>query len=577
MDNPVPTPEMRVDNIITRLQTTANAFVAITKELDLDMVLQLIADSAKQVANSRYAALGIVDEQGVISFFITSGISKEERELIGALPRGHGLLGLLIKEGQPVRVRDISKDPRRCGFPPNHPPMTSLLGMPVSIEGKIVGDLYLTDKIGKSEFDDEDEWWLNLFARQAANAIINANLYNKARQAQKNAQALAEVVGSLNQFTEPHALFDQISKATCQILGLPAAAVFMLDEQVARFSLQAGIGLKQNSDDDTFLPLKGSVAGEVLEQARTKVVSNLTQLDEIYVPYLASGKLPDSLIVVPIREYGKINGVIEAYSQVARQFTPDEIALLEAFAVKASLALEKANLFHQKEEFLSMTAHDLRAPLSAIKMSSGLLAANLPEDFPPLLSQLVENITRNSERLDNLMEDLLDLNRLENGRVHLNLERCEAGELINAAVNSLNPLFEEKSQLLTYTTNSHKCWIVVDRKRMDQILVNLLSNAHKYTPTGGKVTVALDTSESSVVIKVSDNGPGIPPKEQNLIFDRYYRRPVHEQESKISGTGLGLPITRNLVNLHEGKIWVESTPGSGTTFFVQLSIAPFET
>jgi signal transduction histidine kinase len=262
--------------------------------------------------------------------------------------------------------------------------------------------------------------------------------------------------------------------------------------------------------------------------------------------------------------------VVEAYSQVARQFVPDEIALLEAFAVKASLALEKANLFRQKEEFLSMTAHDLRAPLTAIKMSTGLLADNLPENFPPLLLKLVDNISRNSQRLDDLMEDLLDLNRLEHGKVHLNLARCEAGELVKAVVTSLTPLFEEKLQHLTFIASEQECWIEVDRKRMDQILVNLLSNAHKYTPSNGTVTVALEAAGSSVVIKVSDNGPGIPLNEQSLIFDRYYRRPVHEQESKISGTGLGLPITRNLVELLEGKIWVESTPGVGTTFFVQL-------
>lgn len=576
MVKPIPASDLKADSVISRLQTTANAFATITQELDLDIVLQLIADSARQVANSKYAALGIVNDQGVITSFITSGLSTQERELIGELPKGHGLLGILIKEGKPVRVRDITKDPRRCGFPPNHPPMFSLLGMPVSIGGKIVGDLYLTDKIGKPEFDDEDEWWLTLYARQAAIAIVNANLYNKSQQAQRNAQALAEVVGSLNHFTQPLALFDQISKATCQILGLPAAAVFLLDTRAGRFPLQIGTGLQQNRGDDVFLPLEGSIAGQVLDLGRSVVVTDLHQLDEVYMPYLASGQLPRSLMVVPIYQNGKINGVLEAYSQVARQFTPDEVALLEAFAVKASLALEKANLYQQKEEFLSMTAHDLRAPLTAIKMSVGLLADNLPDDFPPLLLQLVENISRNSQRLDNLMEDLLDLNRLEHGGVQLKLDRHEAGEIVRAAINSLTPLFEERGQTLSFNSRADHYWIEADRKRMDQILVNLLSNAHKYAPLGGEVEVSLEINGDSVEIKVKDNGPGIPLEEQSLIFDRYYRRPIHEQGSKISGTGLGLPITRNLVELHGGKIWVESTPGNGTSFFVQLPLAVSE-
>lgn len=290
------------------------------------------------------------------------------------------------------------------------------------------------------------------------------------------------------------------------------------------------------------------------------------------MPFLETGHLPRSVIVVPIRQNGKIIGVIEAYSQVIRHFSQDDIVLLEAFAVKASLALEKATLYQQKDEFLSMTAHDLRAPLTAIKMSVGLLAVNLADNFPPLLVQLIENISRNSQRLDNLMEDLLELHRLEHGGVQLKLGQEEVGEMIKAAVSSLSPVFEDKSQNLVYTSAGKEYWIEVDRKRMDQILVNLLTNANKYSPPGGNVVVSLVEAVRVVIIKISDTGPGIPLEEQGLIFDRYYRRPVHEQRKNVSGSGLGLAITRNLVELHGGKIWVESTPGNGSTFFVQMPL-----
>jgi signal transduction histidine kinase len=572
MTNSTPDPEMKTENLIAQLQMTANAFVSITKELDLERVLQLIADSARLVANSKYAALGIVDEQGLITSFITSGLSKEERERIGDLPRGHGLLGILIKEGRPIRVRDMTKDPRRSGFPPNHPPMTSLLGMPVSIQGNIVGDLYLTDKIGKLEFDDEDEWWLNIFSRQAAIAIMNAHLYERSRQAQLQAQALADLTGSLNQFTQPLELFQQISKATCRLLNLPSAAVFLLDEKADRFTLQTGIGLKNNKTGDSFLPLTDSIAGRVLLQGEPIAVSDRRELPSVYMPQLESGQLPQSALVVPIKQYGKINGVIEAYSDTPRTFTAAEIALLETFAANASLALEKAQLFEQKEEFLSMTAHDLRAPLTAIKMSTGLLSASLPENFPPLLIQLVENISRNSQRLSNMMEDLLDLNRLQHGNVQLNLAQLEASEVITSVVSGLNPLFKEKSQELTFTANGHDYRLLADPRRMEQILANLLVNANKYSPEGRKVEISLSKDESNLLIRISDKGPGIPLEEQKMIFNRFYRRPVHEQGTKISGTGLGLPITRNLVELHGGKIWVESQPGQGSTFFVQLPL-----
>jgi K+-sensing histidine kinase KdpD len=249
--------------IFQRLEALTNAVLAISSVSDLDAVLQSIADNARQFGNADYAALGIVNEQGIITSFITSGISKEEREKIGEPPSGHGLLGVLIKQGKPLRVKDMSKDPRRSGFPPNHPPMTSLLGVPVSVQGRVVGDLYLTDKIGADEFNEGEEWWLTLFARQAA------------------------------------------------------------------------------------------------------------------------------------------------------------------------VAVEKAQLSQYKEEFLSMIAHDLRAPLTAITMSAGLLESSLPPDIAGEFRRLAANIKRNSERMSSMLEELLELTRLEQGRVQLKLETVDVGEVID--------------------------------------------------------------------------------------------------------------------------------------------------
>src|SRR5262249_39826860 len=157
-------------------------------------------------------------------------------------------------------------------------------------------------------------------------------------------------------------------------------------------------------------------------------------------PPLEKGQLPRALLVVPIRQGGKISGVLEAYAASPRPFSPEEVALLEAFAGQAALVLEKAQLYHQKEEFLSMTAHELRAPLTAIKMSAALLEANLPASLPPALGQLAANIGRNSERLDNLIHDLLDLSRLEQGRLQLKRERVELGGLVAATLKGLDPL-----------------------------------------------------------------------------------------------------------------------------------------
>jgi PAS domain S-box-containing protein len=148
-----------------------------------DGVLQRIVDAARELVGAQYGALGVADDEGTITQFITSGISADQRQSIGLLPQGRGLLGALIREDQPLRVSDIDQDTRSSGFPPNHPPMTSLLGMPVKHQGRTIGDLYVTDKCDETEFTDEDEELLSLLSGHAAIAITNARLYREASEA----------------------------------------------------------------------------------------------------------------------------------------------------------------------------------------------------------------------------------------------------------------------------------------------------------------------------------------------------------------------------------------------------------
>ncbi len=150
--------------------------------LDLDRVLQLITDRVRELAHAQYAALGIVDQEGGIERFITSGISRAERERIGPPPHGHGLLGVIANETRPVRVHDVATDPRRYGFPANHPPMRSLLGVPVGAKGRSIGRLYLTNKQPIGEFTEDDERLVEMFALHAGIAIENARLHEQVQR-----------------------------------------------------------------------------------------------------------------------------------------------------------------------------------------------------------------------------------------------------------------------------------------------------------------------------------------------------------------------------------------------------------
>jgi signal transduction histidine kinase len=165
-----------------RLEALDAATVAISQELSLERVLQIIVDSVRPLVGARYAALGIPDDRGILERFITSGISDDARRAIGHPPRGHGLLGKTIREDRPVRVGDIAQDRQSAGFPPHHPVMHSFLGVPVHVEGRVIGNLYLTDKDGGTSFTEDDQHLVESFARHAGLAIHNARMHEELRQ-----------------------------------------------------------------------------------------------------------------------------------------------------------------------------------------------------------------------------------------------------------------------------------------------------------------------------------------------------------------------------------------------------------
>jgi nitrate/nitrite-specific signal transduction histidine kinase len=213
------------------------AGVAITRELSIEAVLQKVVDEARALVGARYGALSVLGTDGRIEHFITSGISAEQRVRIGPPPTGHGLLGVAIKEGQPLRLPDIGRDPRSVGFPPNHPPMRSLLAVPVPSAGTPIGNLYLAEKLNADEFNPEDEATLTRFATQAGVAITNARLHRQVRGlaiteereriAREMHDSLAQVLGYVNTKAQAaHELIDagQPVKASIQVAQLAEAA-----------------------------------------------------------------------------------------------------------------------------------------------------------------------------------------------------------------------------------------------------------------------------------------------------------------------------------------------------------------
>jgi PAS domain S-box-containing protein len=248
----------------------------------------------------------------------------------------------------------------------------------------------------------------------------------------------------------------------------------------------------------------------------------------------------------------------------------DPAGPLRGFAKVTRDVTARRELERQKDEFVANVSHDLRTPLGAITMSIGAVLAHAPPDLPPPLRRLLVNIDLASARMARLVDDLLELTRLQAGRVQLRLERTDLCALARRAADAIEPLAEAKRQRLDLDLPPSPLWCSVDAERLERAVINVLANAQKYGREEGRIGLRLQRGAGEISIAVSDDGPGIPPEEQARIFNRFYRA---AGTAGNEGSGLGLPIARGMVELHGGRLEVVSAPGQGSTFTFTLPLA----
>lgn len=235
-------------------------------------------------------------------------------------------------------------------------------------------------------------------------------------------------------------------------------------------------------------------------------------------------------------------------------------AVMTLHDVTAQRSLER-----QKDEFLANVSHDLRTPLTAIKASIGVVLANEPPATPPPVHRMLVNIELATDRMTRLVTDLLELTRLQAGRVQLRSIQCDLRDLATRSARAIEPLALARGQQIRYALPAEACLALVDPDRIERALLNLIANAQRFGAAGGAIEVRVENRNQEIVVSVTDDGPGIPEGEHVRIFERYYRSET-EAARRNQGSGLGLPIARAMVGLHGGRIWVESTPGAGATF-----------
>jgi signal transduction histidine kinase len=292
----------------------------------------------------------------------------------------------------------------------------------------------------------------------------------------------------------------------------------------------------------------------------------------------------EAVLMVPLRWDDRDSGGLAVLRQNGPVFGDSDRELVSALGRQMALLIKNAHLYELerqnvlrlqeleqlKSDFLSVVSHELRTPLTSIKASTILMLSRPPDEVNETVGTLLRNVDRNTDRLNSLVNDLLDMAKLQNGRLKLSIQTISPVDIVQDVVSSIRPLTDRKGQKLLVDSPPTLPPIIGDRRRIEQILTNLLSNANRYTEPEGEINVKVKFEQGQLLVSVRDNGPGIDVKEQELIFERFYRA-RQNQGSKI-GTGLGLSIAKSLVELHGGRIWVESEPGQGSTFYFTLPV-----
>jgi len=272
-----------------------------------------------------------------------------------------------------------------------------------------------------------------------------------------------------------------------------------------------------------------------------------------------------SILGVPLRTKDKVLGVIESVNKVEGIFTDEDVQILQTLAAQAAIAIENSQLFMQSD-LIAEIVHELRTPLAALTAASHLLQRpELPEDQRTKLGQTILNEV---QRLNGLTTDFLELSRLESGRMHFKREPVHLGGLVQESLELVRAQAESKEIGLETEIDTSLMPVHGDRKILKQLLLNLLTNAIKYSNPGDVVTVSLRTEDHEVQMEVRDTGRGISAEDQERLFQRFYR--AGDGEDDVQGTGLGLVIAKRIAESHEGTITVESTLGEGAAFTVRL-------
>ena len=575
---------------------------SITSSLDLRTVLTNIMSNAMELLNAEAGSLLLVDEQrNELVFEVTLGPAAPD--LRGQrLPIDKGIVGAAVQTHQPQIVNEARTDDRWLRDVDRSTAFSTraLLAVPMLVKDRVTGVIEVINKRGTDSFTEEDQSLLTAFATNAAVAVENARLFTMTDQALASRldelSTLQEIDRQLNTSLDIKRVLELTLDWGLRIVDAHAGSVTLLHREENQMVL---VVTRRYSYAPATLPLDKGLAGQVARTGQPVLVNDITQ----DARYVAACPDTQAQLSVPLKRENEVVGVINLESTHKNAFSILHLDSASRLADHASIAITNAQLYEEvkrandaKGKFVSEVAHELAQPVTAIKGFNDLLVKGMAGPVSDMQKQFLTTVQFNADRLNTLIKDLLDIGRIETGRLKMEFGAVVLRPIVEETIRALQSQIDERELTVELQVPDELPTVWADRARLIQVLTNLVSNAYKYTPTAGKMTITINrlteiqprsaprgnwtranlgqfktNAAGYIACAVTDTGFGISAEDQAKLFTQFFRSAnpsVREQR----GTGLGLSITKALVELQGGAMWVESELEKGSTFAFSVPI-----
>lgn len=544
----------------------------IGSSLDLQTVLDQVMDAIIQLTRAERGFLMLIDDDGTLNVrvarnFDQENVSGESFSLSRTITRK------VVESSAPIVTTNAQEDPRFASAQSivSHA-LRSIMATPLRARGQIIGVVYVDNRLKSGLFSEKDLDVLDAFAGQAAVAIDNARLFSATDNALaarvEELTMLGWIDRQLNETLDMKRVQQLTLEWSLRVSLAQIGCMALYDRAENNWRVAASMGEPDALQEGALID-PSSPNYRVIDQA-------VQSQDSVYQPITPES--PTAQFVVPIRRENQVMAFLLLSSSDPDSFSEDSRHLIDRLSDRASIALENGRLYEivrsanlAKSEFVSMVAHELKLPMTSISGYADLM--KMAGTVNDKQDQFIGTIKNAVNRMKLLVTDLSDISRMETGNLRVDLSSVNVNAVMDAALEGTVTEIERRGHNLMLHVEKDLPQVNADRDRLTQVMLNLISNAYKYTPDHGTIRVQAVRQNDRVAFSVQDSGVGMSAEQLAKLGTKFWRA---DNGLGQAGTGLGFAITRNLIDLMKGELTIESTPGKGSTFMFTIPVAEAE-